>query len=147
MTDSVAIGVAFRDQAISGGSVDGSPVGATTPSTGAFTTLSASGAITASGGVTGAHNGTVGATTPAAGTFTDLTATGNVALGNAASDTVAFYGATGQAQPASASQTALAASQTTKTTTQLRTELTAVKTLLARIRKDLKAVGLIKGAA
>ena len=37
---------------ISGGSIDGTTIGSTTTSTGAFTTISASGAITASGGVT-----------------------------------------------------------------------------------------------
>lgn len=37
--------------------IDGVPIGSTTPSTGAFTTLSATGMITASGGVTGALTG------------------------------------------------------------------------------------------
>jgi hypothetical protein len=55
-------------------------VGATTPSTGAFTTVSASGLISANGGVNGAHNGTVGATTPATGAFTTLTTSGNVTV-------------------------------------------------------------------
>jgi hypothetical protein len=39
---------------ISGGSINNTPIGATTASTGAFTTLSASGTITASGNITGA---------------------------------------------------------------------------------------------
>lgn len=43
MANSKAQGVAYSDQAIVSGSVDDSPVGATTPSTGAFTTLSSSG--------------------------------------------------------------------------------------------------------
>jgi len=38
---------------ISGGSINGTPIGAGTPSTGAFSTISASGLITASGGVSG----------------------------------------------------------------------------------------------
>lgn len=56
MTDSVSIGAAYRDQRISGGSVDNSPIGATTTSTGAFTTLSASGTLTAAGALK--HTGT-----------------------------------------------------------------------------------------
>ncbi len=58
-------------------------VGATTPSTGAFTTItgtSFTGAVI--GATTGAHNGTVGATTPAAGDFTDLSTTGTVTIGD-----------------------------------------------------------------
>lgn len=49
-------------------------VGASTPSTGAFTTISASGLITASGGITGA----IGATTASAGAFTTISATGSI---------------------------------------------------------------------
>ena len=48
------------------------PIGGTTPSTGAFTTLTSTG---------GAINGTVGATTPAAGAFTTLSATGAATMG------------------------------------------------------------------
>ena len=44
MPNKKAIGVAFEDQAIVGGSVDDSPVGATTPSTGAFSGLNSTGA-------------------------------------------------------------------------------------------------------
>jgi hypothetical protein len=44
---------------INGGSIDGTTIGSTTTSTGAFTTISASGAITASGGVTGNVTGNV----------------------------------------------------------------------------------------
>lgn len=56
-----------------GGSINGTTIGATTPSTGAFTTLTASGAVTFTSGTI---NGVViGGTTPAAGTFTALTAT------------------------------------------------------------------------
>ena len=39
MSDSISIGAAYRDQKIVGGSVDDSPIGATTPSTAVFTTL------------------------------------------------------------------------------------------------------------
>lgn len=73
MTDSISIGAAYRDQKISGGSVDNSPVGATTTSTGAFTTLSSTGT-----------------------TSLDTTVT----LGGSAAKTVGFYGKTPVAQRA-----------------------------------------------
>lgn len=41
MSNSISIGAAYLDQKIVGGSVDNSPIGATTASTGAFSTLSA----------------------------------------------------------------------------------------------------------
>jgi len=50
--------------AITGGTIDNTTIGATTATTGAFTTLTSTG---------GAVNGTIGATTPAAGTFTTIT--------------------------------------------------------------------------
>lgn len=40
MTNSIAIGVAYKDQAIVGGSIDNTPIGATTPSTAAFSSMS-----------------------------------------------------------------------------------------------------------
>lgn len=43
MANTKTIGVAYSDPAISGGTVDSTPVGATTPSTGAFTTLTTTG--------------------------------------------------------------------------------------------------------
>jgi hypothetical protein len=73
--------------AITGGAINGTTVGATTASTGAFTTLSAttsanfttSGTVTINPATLGAMNNvTIGATTPAAGTFTNLTASGTV---------------------------------------------------------------------
>ncbi|CAB4187441.1 hypothetical protein UFOVP1155_27 [uncultured Caudovirales phage] len=73
MTDSISIGAAYRDQKIVGGSVDNTPIGATTKSTGAFTTLNATGATTLDG---------------------------SVALGNATTDTIGFYGITPVAQRA-----------------------------------------------
>ena len=51
---------------INGGTIDGTTIGASSASTGAFTTL------TASTGYTGAVDGIVGGTTPAAGTFTSV---------------------------------------------------------------------------
>lgn len=71
MPNNKSRGVSFEDPAIIGGSVDNSPIGATTPSTGAFTTLTASGAATLNGAVT---------------------------LGDAAADLVGFHGAAGVAQ-------------------------------------------------
>lgn len=43
MADTKSIGIAYRDQAIEGGTLDNTPIGATTASTGAFTTLSSTG--------------------------------------------------------------------------------------------------------
>jgi len=40
MANSKPVGVAYSDPALSGGTLDNSPVGATTPASGAFTTLS-----------------------------------------------------------------------------------------------------------
>ena len=64
---------------ITGGTINGTSVGASTASTGAFTTLSASGTL----GVTGNA------------TFTnDLTVNGNTTLGNASGDTITLNAAT-----------------------------------------------------
>ena len=73
MANTRAIGVAYEDQKIVGGTVDNTPVGATTTSTGAFTTLSASGAASLNG---------------------------DVALGNASTDLIGFHGATAVDQAA-----------------------------------------------
>jgi hypothetical protein len=54
MPNSQAIGVAFSDQIMSGGSVDNSPIGATTPSTVAATTVYASTEIGYASGAQGA---------------------------------------------------------------------------------------------
>ena len=88
MTDSKSIGTAYRDQSIVGGSIDNSPIGATTPSTGVFTTVTASGGIT----ITGTIAGPVAATTLSASGASTLN--GNVAIGNATTDLVGFHGAT-----------------------------------------------------
>lgn len=86
---------------ITGGSIDGAPIGNTTPSNGSFTTLAASGAVTGAGFVArfaspgpigntvastgsfttlnstgGSLNGSIGATTPGTGSFTTVSATG-----------------------------------------------------------------------
>lgn len=72
---------------------------------------------------------------------------GGAQMGKSASELNAFYGKTPVVQPSGASQTAISATQTTKTTTQLRAELTNVKTFVRKLRLDLVALGLIKGAA
>lgn len=73
MANSKATGVAYSDPAVVGGTVDDTPVGATTASTGAFTTLNASGATTLDGAV---------------------------AIGNASTDLIGFHGATAVDQAA-----------------------------------------------
>ena len=84
--------LAMGSVAISGGTIDGTTVGATTASSGAFTTLTASSTATlntlSSSGATitgGTINGTViGGVSAAAGTFTTATATtGNITTVNA----------------------------------------------------------------
>jgi hypothetical protein len=80
---------------INGGSIDGTPIGAASASTGAFTTVTAtsvtatSATLTAASITGGAVNGTpIGATTASTGAFTTLTATtgtittGNITTGN-----------------------------------------------------------------
>lgn len=67
MANSKATGVAYSDPAIVGGTVDNTPVGATTASSGAFTTLSS---------------------------------TGDSTIGNAATDLIAFHGASAVDQAA-----------------------------------------------
>lgn len=74
-----AIGVAYEDAQVIGGSVDNSPIGATTPSTVAATTLSATGASTLSG---------------------------NLVTGTNASSTVGFYGTTPATQRTNSVQAA-----------------------------------------
>jgi len=72
--------------AITGGSINNATVGATTASTGAFTTLSASSTVSGAGFDTYlASPPAIGGTTAAAGTFTTLTATGQTNLGGSSS--------------------------------------------------------------
>jgi hypothetical protein len=64
---------------LAGGTVNGTAIGSTTPSTGAFTALSASGAVSGSGFSTYlASPPAIGGTTPGSGAFTTLTASGTV---------------------------------------------------------------------
>jgi hypothetical protein len=63
------------NKAISLGSIDNTPIGATTATTGRFTT------VTATSGLTGALTGTVGATSQTTGQFTTVTATSGISGG------------------------------------------------------------------
>jgi len=78
--------------AITGGAIDGATVGATTPSTGKFSTLTATSTFTAT---TGTIDGTtVGVTTPAAAKVTTLTATGAVTFTSGTIDGIVIGGST-----------------------------------------------------
>jgi|GEM_PF-2777329 len=111
---------------ITGGTIDGTNIGATTPGTGKFTSL------TITGGIDGTN---LGLTTPAQAAFTSLTTTGNAVVGGngsvsgtltvtgqatvpaAASDTSAVNrGQVKGIAPISAQQTATAATTVTATT-------------------------------
>ena len=53
MANSISIGVAYSDPAISGGTINNTPIGATTVAAGSFAALSASGALTHTGTTAG----------------------------------------------------------------------------------------------
>lgn len=91
----------------------------------------------------------IGGTTAAAGTFTDLTSTGNTNIGNAATDTIGFYGITAVAQPASATQAALTLTTATSGGFGFATSaaFNAFSAQLENIRASLVLLGLLKGAA
>ena len=97
------------------GTINNMSVGATTASTGAFTTLTSNGATTFTAGTASTTTGTgtlvitgglgvsgrinaanfdgiVGANTAAAGTFTTLSSTGNTTIGDAVADTITVNG-------------------------------------------------------
>jgi hypothetical protein len=124
--------------AITSGTIDGATIGATTPSTGAFTTLSAS-SLTVSTPIAVASGGTGSATTPAAGQIlignsggtafgpqtvsgdctlsasgaTTCTKTNGVAFGTAATTAASAYDAAGAATAAAAAATTSTALLTT----------------------------------
>ena len=117
----------------------------------------------------------IGATTAAAGTFTNLTTTGSTnKIGNAATDTIGFYGITPVAQRAGSAQTAVSTSALTNvsatavdasvagafafvSSTQVNTVIDALSMLVPRVstlitltnelRAALVAIGVITGAA
>jgi hypothetical protein len=81
--------IVSSDVDIDGGSIDGTTIGAATPSTGAFTTLAASSTVSGAGFTARfATPGPIGNTSASTGNFTTLGATGNVTLGDAAGDEV-----------------------------------------------------------
>jgi hypothetical protein len=80
MPNSIAIGAAYTDQAISGGTVDNSPIGATTPSTVAGTTIYASTEI----GYSAAAQGTVTQATDKSTGVTLNKSAGRITMNNAA---------------------------------------------------------------
>lgn len=98
--------------AITGGSVNGTPVGATTASTGAFTTLSASSTVSGTGFSNYlAAPPAIGGTTAAAGSFTNLSSSGTVS-GTGFSNYLAVPPAIGGTTPNTGSFTNLASSGT-----------------------------------
>jgi hypothetical protein len=100
------------------------------------TNLAVTGTLSASGAVTLSNNLTVSGTT---------TLNGNTTIGNAATDTVGFFGVSQPvAQPAAATQAAVT---TAGSATYSQAEMAAVITLLNKLRADLVALGLIKGSA
>lgn len=77
--------IVSSDVDIDGGSIDGTTIGAATPSTGAFTTLAASSTVSGAGFTARfATPGPIGNTSASTGAFTTLTTSGNVTLGDAA---------------------------------------------------------------
>ncbi len=97
------------DFVITGGSVDGTPVGGTTPAAGAFTTLSASSTISGAGFTAYlASPPAIGSTAPAAGAFTTLSASSTVS-GAAFSAYLASPPAIGGTAPAAGAFTTISA--------------------------------------
>ena len=87
--------VVSSDVDINGGAIDGTAIGAATPSTGSFTTLAASSTVSGAGFTARFSSpGPIGDGTPSTGAFTTLSATGNVTLGDATGDSVTFNAAT-----------------------------------------------------
>jgi len=85
MTNSVAIGVAYQDQAISGGTIDNTPIGATTQSTGAFSSLALK---TSTVAATGSSNTDAAALTTGFNLVTAADATKGVILPDSVAGTV-----------------------------------------------------------
>ena len=83
------------DVDINGGTIDNTTIGASAPSTGAFTTLAASSTVSGAGFTARfASPGPIGATSASTGAFTTLTTSGNVTLGDAIADSVIFNAGT-----------------------------------------------------
>lgn len=85
MTNQIAIGVAYQDQAISGGTIDNTPIGATTQSTGAFSSLALK---TSTVAATGSTNTDAAALTTGFNLVTAADATKGVILPDSVAGTV-----------------------------------------------------------
>jgi hypothetical protein len=121
-TNVVRSGNDFSNVALTGGTINGVTIGATTATTGIFTSLSAT---------SGINNTTIGVTTPLAGKFTTLTASSGItstAIGASSPSTGAFttLSATGAVSGAGFSTFALLASPTFSGTPTLPTGTIAV---------------------
>lgn len=87
---------------------------------------------------------TVGETLTVTGAFAVL---GSAALGNAVGDSIGLYGVAKVSQRRSASQAAVTALTGSKTTTNVAAKLNALIAYDMRVRSDLIALGVIKGAS
>ena len=97
---------------INGGAIDGTTIGAATPSTGSFTTLAASGAVSGAGVIARfASPGPIGDVAPSTGSFSTLAASGAVS-GAGFTARFASPGAIGNTAPSTGAFTTLAASST-----------------------------------
>lgn len=109
MPNTKPIGVAYSDPELSGGTIENTPLGVSTP---------------------------------AAGKFTTLTSTGTTSLGDAATDTIGFYGKTPAAQRAAAIQAASVVSASSYIS--VASNLAA---FAAEVAATLTGIGLWKGTA
>ena len=75
------------------------------------------------------------------------TLNGNVAVGNAATDEIGFFGATAIVQPASAAQAAVTITDVSSVDTDVDTNLDNLAALVNEIRDVLVDLGLMKGEA
>ena len=104
--------VLSSDVDINGGTIDNTTIGASAPSTGAFTTLAASGAVSGAGVIARfASPGPIGDVAPSTGSFSTLAASGAVS-GAGFTARFASPGAIGNTAPSTGAFTTLAASST-----------------------------------
>lgn len=87
MSNQIAIGVAYKDQAIEGGTIDNSPIGAATPSTGAFTSVAIK---TSTVAATGSSNTDAAALTTGFNLVTAADATKGVILPDSVAGTMIY---------------------------------------------------------
>ena len=168
MANTKSIGTAYTDQVIDGGTIDNTPIGSTTPTTGVFTTATA-GVINVSAAVTVGQ--TAGIKLLNVSNATNLGSTSKIGQGT--SDTVSFYGVTPVAQQSGATQAAVSTSALTAVSNSAainvslndgygfsqtqanqfitlaadtKTRLSATVTLVNQLRSDLQDLGLIAGS-